>query len=151
MKRLCALVLTITLILSTNVIAYAEQKQALEYVIYDEEGNFVNEGILLNNARGSWSGITLASGHSAVFHEGVKAVSNGSSITFSYTLSSSATMTSRIMKSTTLSGSGSVWSTTVKSTSSATIRKTADASAYYYPQITNSSTSYITITSATFN
>lgn len=154
MKKIWALLLTLTIICSFNIPVYAaENTDTITYTIYDENGNFVKEGIWQPNAKASWGSVTLASGQTVSFKNSGLAFkrTSGTSMTFAYALSSSATVVCRIMKASSYTASGSAWSTTTKTASSGAIGKTADETAYYYPQITNSSTSYITVTSALFD
>ena len=156
MKKLSAIILMLSMLFSISIpVAAAENTNTINYTIYDENGVFVEKGILStnSNARINWTSVTLASGQIAVFRDSGYAFMkyNGSSMTFSYTLSSSATVVCSIRKTSTSTGSGSVWSSTTKTGSSGTISKTANESTYYYPTITNSGTRSITITSASFN
>lgn len=156
MKKICVILLTLSMLFSISIpVAAAENTNTITYTIYDESGAFVKEGILSTNSNGrySWPSVTLASGQTAAFKEsgGAFAKNSGASIIFRYTLSSSATVVCRIMKTSTYTGTGNTWSTTTKTGASGTVSKVTDQSAYYYPTITNSSTSYITITSASFN
>lgn len=153
MKKIGIILLALIMLVSARIpVLAAESEEIITYTVYDVDGNIVDEGSIPPNARATWTGITLASGSTATFKNGSNAFIkySGASMKFSYSLSSSATMTTRIMKTSTATGSGSNWSTTTKTASSGTITKTADETAYYYPRITNSSTSYITITSASF-
>lgn len=154
MKKISMILLTIVMVFFCSLPVAAENMERITYIIYNENGAVIEEGTVpQRNTRGNWSGITLASGQSISFNDSGHAFIkySGQSMTFKYTLSSSAKMVTRIMKTSSYSGTGTAWSTTIKTASSGTVTKTADETAYYYPQLTNSSTSYITITSASFN
>ena len=154
MKKICVILLVFILGISLyHPAVISANTDIINYEIYNQYDELVEEGVLSSNTRASWSTITLQSGYYVNLRSNGNAFafSSGNTMRLQYTLSTTGTITSYFMKTSTPSGAGSVWYTTSKTAASRIINKTADASAYYYPKLSNTGSSTITITSVSFN
>lgn len=160
-KRIFSILLMVMMICvfptSTKASDTNNSNPGVEYVVYDQDGNIVEKGVLQqsDNKRYSWStNITLSNGSTVVFKKDDKKAflaSKGASLRFSYTLNKSATVQYNYMKCSSATSKGSVWSKGTVTGKSGIVSKKADEATYYYVKVTNMSSDTIKITKASLD
>lgn len=152
------IIMSIMCTVPTSAASIENSSREIYYVVYDENGAVVEDGIILanDNARYSWgSSITLQNGwYTAFLKPGPESfyVTNGTAMQFSYSLNRNATIAYKFYQDSSPTNTiySTVWKSGTSTGKSGCIIKMADKTSYYYVGITNASSDPITISNVSF-